>query len=630
MPDIPDFGQNFDAARFADMLKEARVEFINAFAKCNIGFAYYPTAIGLPHPYLQFDLFGQTVEECAKRGIGVAAYFNGGLDHEMARKHREWTVVNKDGQIIYGDRTANFFRNMCLNTGYRDYLLGMIREVAERYPAVEGFFIDCLIIRPCYCNDCLESIRSAGRNPLDDADVLAFARETMLRFCREVKTIAGDKLLYLNGLKLSDTEELNTHAEIECLPSAWSYDFFPARAAYIRNLGKQVLYMTGRFNVNWGDFGGIKSKASLQNDCWDAISNAVTTSVGDHMHPRDGLDPAVYKLIGEVYRELERYEPWTDNARAVADIAILTPAIGEVTKAHNGAVRMLGELKYTYNILDERHDLSGYQAVILPDSVPVTPLLKQKLEAHLARGGGIISTGRSGLNPEGTKFAIDAWNMEYDGDDPWNCSYFKSNVDLGADVPDSLCGIYNQAILIQAKEGATSVADYWQPYFNRHWDGFHGYFYTPPDKYAGRPAVARSGNIFQFCFNIFASYMDYAVPVHKFLIKYALEQLIPAPSLKCENIPSTARVTLTAKDGMRIVHIKLTHPEPRGRFNIIEDRQSLSDSTVSIKCGPVREVYLAPERKPLSYERQGEYIRIFLPKVDGYAMAVAEGEPAEP
>jgi hypothetical protein len=52
-----------------------------------------------------------------------------------------------------------------------------------------------LIIRPCYCNDCLESIRSAGRNPLDDADVLAFARETMLRFCREVKAIAGDKML---------------------------------------------------------------------------------------------------------------------------------------------------------------------------------------------------------------------------------------------------------------------------------------------------------------------------------------------------------------------------------------------------------------------------------------------------
>ena len=45
------------------------------------------------HPYLEFDMFGQMVEECNKVGIGVTAYFNAGLDHEMARKHREWTYI---------------------------------------------------------------------------------------------------------------------------------------------------------------------------------------------------------------------------------------------------------------------------------------------------------------------------------------------------------------------------------------------------------------------------------------------------------------------------------------------------------------------------------------------------------
>src|SRR5690606_41004944 len=117
--------------------KEARVDFINAFAKCNIGFAYYPTKIGLVHPHLNFDMFGQTVEECHKLGIGVTAYFNVGLDHEMARQHRDWTLVNEEGQVIFGDRTANFFRMMCINSPYRDYMLGMIREVVERYP-VDG------------------------------------------------------------------------------------------------------------------------------------------------------------------------------------------------------------------------------------------------------------------------------------------------------------------------------------------------------------------------------------------------------------------------------------------------------------------------------------------------------------
>ncbi|MFC3768752.1 hypothetical protein [Paenibacillus sp. GCM10012303] len=40
MPNVKDFAAHFDAGQFARTLKEARVEFINVFAKCNLGFAY--------------------------------------------------------------------------------------------------------------------------------------------------------------------------------------------------------------------------------------------------------------------------------------------------------------------------------------------------------------------------------------------------------------------------------------------------------------------------------------------------------------------------------------------------------------------------------------------------------------
>lgn len=626
MPDIPDFGANFDAKQFARTLKDARVEYVNVFAKCNIGFAYYTTDIGVMHPHLHFDMFGQIVEECGKLGIGVTAYFNVGLDHEMARKHRDWTIVNKEGQILYGDRTANFFRNMCLNSGYRDYMLGMIREVADRYPSVEGFFLDCMVVRPCYGNECLEAMRERGLNPLDDADVLAFARETQLDFSRAVKAIVGpDKFLYLNGLPHADAEGLRTHIEIECLPSGWSYDFFPAQVAYARNLGQQTFYMTGRFNVNWGDFGGLKSKASLLNDCWDAIANAVPTSIGDHMHPRDGLDPAVYRVIGDIYRELERLEPWTDHARAVADIGILTWAEGRIGPAHNGAVRLLGELHYTYDIIDESHDLSKYKLLLLPDNVRIGPRLRPKLAAYIAAGGAVLSSGHSGLNEEGSAFALDEWNMAYEGEDPWNSSYYRMLEAADGAVPDMLCGIYKQGILLQTRPGARSVADYYQPYFNRKWDGFHGSFYTPPDRYAGRPAVAISGRVVQFCFRVFAAYIDYAAYAHKHTVAHCLRQLLPDPIVKTEGIPTTARVTVTAKANMEIVHIKLTHPEPRGKYNIIEDRQTLTEAVVHVRGDDnVTAVYVAPDRKPLAYERQNGYLRIPLPKIDGYAMIVVE------
>ena len=45
LPGIYNFNEGWDPKVFADRLKEAGVEYVNAFAKCNLGFAYYPTKI---------------------------------------------------------------------------------------------------------------------------------------------------------------------------------------------------------------------------------------------------------------------------------------------------------------------------------------------------------------------------------------------------------------------------------------------------------------------------------------------------------------------------------------------------------------------------------------------------------
>lgn len=634
MPNVADFAEHFDAQRFARMLKDAKVDFINVFAKCNLGFAYYPTEIGIPYPHMKGDMLGDMVEECRKEGIGVAAYFNVGIDHEIARKRRDWTVVNKEGQVIGGDRTGNFFRLMCLNSGYKDYLLGMIREVVERYP-IDGVFLDCLVTNPCYGNECQEELLACGKDPLDDHAVEALTRQKVIDLCWDVKKITGDDILLLpNGLGHIHCDGLGSHIEIECLPGAWGYDYFAAQAAYSRTLNKQVLYMTGRFHASWGDFGGLKSKASLEYDCWDAISNGIATSVGDHMHPRDGLDPAVYRLIGEVYADIERYEPWTDDARAAAEVAVVLPA-GSDLGANNprfpkgqqvlyAAARMLGELKYAFDIVEERGDFSSYRVIILPDEVTITPLLKEKLEQHLAAGGGIISTGISGLDAERTKFALDEWNMEYAGTDTRNASYFKMLESSARFDPDFTYAVYKQGILLRQKPGTVAVAADYDAYSNKHWDGFHGYFYTPPARASGAPAALRSGRIVQIGFRLFLGYGENAFPEYKYLLQHFLEQLLPTPLIRCEGIPSTARVTVTRKDQMDIVHVKTTYPELRGKYNVIEEHNVVYGGVVSVRGGQVRSVYAAPGRIPVQYDVVDGYTRIRLPEIPGYLMVVVE------
>jgi len=167
MPGIYDVGAEFNPKEFAATLKQAHVDYITVFARCNLGFAYYPTKIGIVHPGMQKkDLLGPMVAECHKMDIRVAAYFNAGLDHEHAFLHREWCKVNENGQVVEMNKMGHFFRRMCLNTGYKEHLLGMMEEVLEMYP-VDGIFLDCFDPSPCYGSECISGMKKLGMDVSD-------------------------------------------------------------------------------------------------------------------------------------------------------------------------------------------------------------------------------------------------------------------------------------------------------------------------------------------------------------------------------------------------------------------------------------------------------------------------------
>ena len=135
MPALPDLGDNFNAMEFVKTLIDSKVKYINFFARCNLGYSYYPTEIGIRHPYLKDkDIFGDLLKECHKYGIGVSAYFNASLSHALADKHLNWNVVNRNGQI-YNDpeKRQNSFRTMCYDGEYGEHLLAEVSELLEKY-----------------------------------------------------------------------------------------------------------------------------------------------------------------------------------------------------------------------------------------------------------------------------------------------------------------------------------------------------------------------------------------------------------------------------------------------------------------------------------------------------------------
>ncbi|MBE7062213.1 MAG: hypothetical protein E7390_00265 [Ruminococcaceae bacterium] len=632
MPGIYNFGKGFDATVFAERLQSAHVEMINMFFQCNIGHVYYPTKIGVPYPDMKGDMFGDIVRECRKRGIRVVGYTNTAINHVQALLHPEWQRVDAKGRVL-GDDPANnnFCRPMCFNNEeYRRYLSSLIREVVERYD-IDGIFADCMNPSPyCHCSKCTRDMKEAGLDITNEAHVRYFAYEKFREFALMIRnSVPEGKLVQQTGVPFDwdGMHAVSTHGELECLPTGgWGYDFFGPQVAYMRQFRKEILYMTGRFQASWGDFGGYKTEAAIENDCYDALCQGVQVSVGDHMHPAGNLDEALYESIGRAFAKVKAYEPWTDLAVPRAEIAVLNDktcitkeemrgGLGRNTSV-TGAARLLAELKYGFDIINEDMSFDEYKVIILPDRIYMSDKLADKLTGYTERGGKLLCSGTAGLNRTQTGFAIPALDfLRFTGLDDSNSSYYT--VDKSAPL-----AMYRHGITM---ESSYKTADYIKPYFNRHWDGLHGYFYTPPEKATGEAAVAEKDGICYICFCIFESYFDQAYAAHKELVSGILKRLLPVPRLKTEDVPSTARVTVTEAEDFDLLHVKTTYPEKRGRQAcIIEEHTKMPAGAVAMVRGTYAGVYRLPEKTPVSFETDGVYTRVTLPEICGYDMFLLE------
>ena len=560
---------------------------MNIFARCNIGFSYYPTKAGRMYPGLDFDLFGDTLRECHTRGIEVTAYLNGGLNHLQTVEHPEYCRVRSDGTTESGDPlTNNFFRCPCFNTGYREHLRAEIREVLAYRP--DGIFIDCMIPRPCYCPACTQKAKELG---LDEA---AYNRNLLREVFAELRALVpADTRLFFNSFPFEECHEFQSHIELECLPTdSWGYDFFPAQAPYYRTLAPEMerIYMTGRMAIGWGDFSGSKSAASMENDVWDALMYGYVPSIGDLMHPRDGLDQALYRNLGKMYEKVMELEPWTYGAKPIAEAAILrTPGLSESDK---GVARMLSELKICYDVVTEEADLSGYRMVILPDEIPVTERLAKKLADYQ---GFLLSTGES-LAPGR------AWDyISHFEKDPATDAFYEYR---GQIFGQHICGVR-----MVSEHG---VAPYIESYFDRHYDGKFGYFYIPPKEKNGCSAVAQRGNRAHICFKIFRAYMEIGAPFYKALV----QSLLP-PTLIGGDLPATARATLMECGEGVLLQIKTTHPDHTGRIGIIQEHTDLPAGRVVTVEGEY-EAFTLPQKTPLKTKAVAGRTQITLPELHGY------------
>ena len=634
MPACPDVGAGFDVEAFTDRIKRCGVDYLTFHARCNLGMAYYNTKIGTRHPSLTYDLFGKLAESCQRKGIALTAYLNGGISSAEGVLHRDWTTLNFDGREYREPRLTPFVRTMCYNSPYRDHLIAMVEEVVRNYP-VSGIFIDCLGNHDCVCPICVKEMRKRGIDYSNRAAVVKFAGDSALRLAKDIykaaTAIKPDLLIYHNGPGFEEQAAFSTYAEVECLPAgSWGYEYLPVLSHYVRTLGdRPVLNMTGRF-YKWGDFGGLRPEAAIKSELLYGLANGMRPNVGGHFHPRGDLETAVLDRIEKIYKELQTFEPWFDQAKNMAEIAIVYPeSIGKIRgdMQLKSAVRMLSELKQQFDVVTLASDWSTYQVLVIPDDILFNAETARRVKAHIAAGKAVIASGGSGLDEKRERFALEKeWGVKYLGANAFDPAYFTVGRNFNRGLPDMPLSLYSTGIDTEPLPGTRVEAHLIKPYYNLGWDGEYAVYYTPPDKVTDKPALTVNGKVAHFSHRIFAGYGEKAPVDLRTVFANVLNTFLPEPLFKHENLPSFSRAFVTGQPGRKMVHLLSYVPELRGKTQMIEEPIELHQVKISLRHdGKMpRHVYLAPDKTPLSFKQAGSYIQVTIPIHNGYSLVVFE------
>jgi len=628
-PFIKDIGKDFDPEEFVNTLKKANVNSITCFAKCHHGMSYYPTKVGKMHPHLKFDLLGEMIRVCHKKGIKVPVYISVCFDEYSVENHPEWRQIIPEGKLAGAGPLSPGWKVLCLNTPYVDYLFSQTEEVLKNYE-VDGLFFDIVKMVPpgCVCKFCMKEMEKEGINPEDTEQLERFKLKTEQKFMEKMSNFVREinpeiNIFFNSRLRLNMREEIKyyTHFEIESLPSGgWGYNHFPLMAKYFQTFEKEFLGMTARFHKGWADFGSIKNQVALEYEVFVMLANGGKCSIGDQLHPRGKLEKSVYEAIGKVYGKVKEIENWCEEAKPVVEIGVLIPD-GEI-ESLEGAMRILLETHHQFQIIDKESDFSNYKLLILPDNVNVSGNLKEKINKFIENGGKLLLNYHSGILPENF---LSQFGIEYLSKSNFNPDYYKLLSPLNSGIPDLIYVFYEPGTFIKVKENFNILAKIYKPYFNRSYRHFSSHFQTPPSEETEYPGIVCNGNIAYISTPVFRLYMLYGNRIYREIVKKLIEILLPDGICKT-NLPNQAQIHILRKEDYYLIHI-LYYPIQRltKSIDIIDDLIPLNNIEVEMKSEfEVSSVILIPQNEELKFEKKDEKVKFVIPEIKGHQAIIVK------
>jgi hypothetical protein len=103
------------------------------------------------------DFLAEILAEAAKKHLPIMAYSTVIWDNFSAEAHPEWCMRDPEGRALTDTITMDIgkWKYVCHNTGYADFAVEIIKEIAGGYP-IQGFHLDMFKLDfgklSCYCD----------------------------------------------------------------------------------------------------------------------------------------------------------------------------------------------------------------------------------------------------------------------------------------------------------------------------------------------------------------------------------------------------------------------------------------------------------------------------------------------
>jgi len=645
---IPGIGEKFNKKQFQEALKLGHVNQINVFAKCHHGWSYYPTEVGKIHPNLKFDLLGEQIKACHEIGVKCPIYFTVGWSANDAEEHPEWTMRTINGAIApegYNfnakpddQRPTYSWKRMDASVGnpYHELIMKQVGELCKRYKDLDGFWFDIYHVEKLNYNQyALARMKKEG---IDINDLKAVERSHALALKAHMKELRElvakyhpQATVFFNSATHLDDKsifterlfDMNTHAELEDLPTTWGgYDKLPLEAKYHLQQGTPVVAMSGKFHKAWGEFGGFKHPDAIKYEAAAMIANGVSCNFGDQLHPSGEMDLETYRNIGEAYKYVEKIEKYGLGGVPSSKLGMWLTLDNA---ADHGLVNMLLELHADFIVADEKN-LDKLELIIIPGSNCLTEAQASIINDWVKKGGKLIVFGKGALDKEGKRFILDV-GADYLKKSDYQFDYTVVKQDVGNNIVTSPFLNYESGLLVKSSTG-TTLASIREPFFNRTYAKYNGHRETPYKlEDSEYPAVVKNGNVIFFAHNLDQLYYTHGVRMHRELVKNAIDLLYKSPALKVNNLPSCGRVSFLKqeKDRRYVAHLLYGPAILRGEVQVIEDLVPIPGVEIEVDVPEkVKNVYQIPEGKKLSISKSGNRLKIKVPTFRMHTLIVLE------